>query len=91
MKIFKYPLEITGHQRVPMPEGAEILALGNQNETLVVWALVDETASPVDREFVIVGTGDIIPVDQLEILTYLETVTFRAGFFVAHVYEMLTS
>lgn len=60
MVIHKYPLEITDVQEVPLPEGAQILSIGNQNGVLCLWALVNPLKPIMPRRFRIVGTGNSI-------------------------------
>lgn len=65
--IWKFPLLVTDHQSIPMPEGAEILcvqtqslgrSLATQDEAQVfLWALVDPTAEKKPRHIFIHGTG----------------------------------
>ena len=55
--VWKYPTR-PGPQTVPMPEGAQLLAIGPDPEKgLAVWALVDMNAPLEDRTFFVVGTG----------------------------------
>lgn len=62
--IWKYTLEITDIQHVDLPEGAEVLHVDNQNESLCMWALVDPKAKPGPmRYFEIFGTGHPIKED----------------------------
>jgi len=40
-----------------IPQGAEILSIGQQQYTYVYWALVDVNALPVPRRFRLIPTG----------------------------------
>lgn len=72
--IYKYPVVITGWQRVPMARGAEILSIQVQNDAMWLWALVD-TAEPTEaREVHMVGTGHTFPSQSFP--PYLATVQF---------------
>lgn len=45
-----------------LPEGAETISAGTQEDALVVWALVpDPKAKIVTFRFLVANTGDIIP------------------------------
>ena len=55
--IWKFPVQITAHFVVPMPEGAQVLSVHMQGHEPQMWALVDSAAPTVDREFHILGTG----------------------------------
>jgi hypothetical protein len=67
LRIYKYPLRIADEQAVPMPAGARILSVQDQDGQLCVWALVDadvhaDTRTPMPRRtFYIVGTGHPLP------------------------------
>ena len=57
-KIYKYPLAIDDFQHIPMPKGAVILHVGNQRESLNMWALVDPDKKLTElRAFRVAGTG----------------------------------
>lgn len=56
-KIFKYQLVVTDEQLVTMPKDAEILAVGNQDEKLCMWAIVNPDAETEKRKIAIRGTG----------------------------------
>ena len=66
-----------------MPEGAEILHVGDQNGTITIWALVDVETEFLYREFIIVGTGQQIPYDK-----YTHIGTVFQGSFVWHIFEV---
>jgi hypothetical protein len=55
--IWKYALAITDEQTVTMPQDAEYLHVGMQNNVLYLWARVDP-ASPVEHVPIrVAGTG----------------------------------
>lgn len=57
-KIFKYKLEVTDEQIVKLPSGSRVLSVMNQNDNIVLYALVSD--NEIDTEEVsirIVGTG----------------------------------
>jgi len=68
--------------RVGMPVGAIVRHVGTQDGEVFVWAEVDDSAPPTDREFVVHGTGHPI---NAAATTYVGS-TFD-GPSVWHVYE----
>lgn len=84
--IHKYTLEIDNVAAANMPRGARILSVGNQRESLCVWALVDTDKPKTGRGFRVVGTGH--PIENAERFAFLGTVQFRDGALVFHVFDM---
>jgi hypothetical protein len=60
-KIFKYPLLITGKQKLELPANAEPLSAQVQNGQLCIWFIVDTHMPPRDAEIYIYGTGNNLP------------------------------
>jgi hypothetical protein len=60
-RIYKYPLTLTVSQCVKMPTHARILSFQMQDGTPTIWAVVTPTATVVNREFRIAGTGHEVP------------------------------
>lgn len=83
LRIWKYPLEITDSQPVPMPTGARILTVQVQHGQPCLWALVDPTRASKYREIRMVGTGH--PADGLT--NYIGTFQADGGALVFHVFE----
>ena len=82
MEIWKFSLQIAAKQSLLMPQGATILSVANQRDTLCLWAVVDPKATPVRREFDVFGTGHTMP----ELIgVFVGTVLI--GSFVWHVFE----
>lgn len=81
-KIFKYPM-MTATETFNLPEGAEILHVGQQAGGPVLWAKVDPEANLQERTFKVVMTGE--PFDSLG-LEHLGTVMI--GPLVVHVFEV---
>lgn len=87
-RIFKYVLDFSDKQIVNMPEGCTILSVANQNDTIVVYALVDDTQrNLVPVEFIIHGTGHIA--DDVDAHKFLGTVSIRGGRLMFHVFFKL--
>ena len=88
--IFKYTIELSDEPHdvptVRLPLGAKILSVGNQNERLRLWALVDEAETEtVEHKFKVIPTGG--EASGAESLTFLGTVSFHRGAFIFHVFE----
>lgn len=95
--IYKYPLGVTGEQKVSLPEGAEPLCVQVQTvpaagfsrqpiEQLVLWALVDTDKPSKDMTISIFGTGNPVAMD---LGLYLGTVQMNSGL-VWHVFCEVT-
>lgn len=84
-KVFKYPLQITGTQKILMPTYSKILCVQNQYDIPTLYVQV---SSYFDHEeditIIIVGTGHPIPELELE---YIGTVVTQKGMLVWHVYK----
>jgi hypothetical protein len=79
--VFNKPLPYT--QDVSMPEGAQILTVQMQDDTPTIWVLVNPSADPDTRKFMLVDTGfNEVPPDA----AYIGT--FQKGWFVGHVFEV---
>lgn len=71
---------------VVMPEGAEVLHVGEQRGSVCIWALVDPAAPKVERRFVVAPTGGIVPPYRGR---FLGSVLYAGGALVFHVWEDL--
>ena len=83
--IWKYELPMQEDVYLQMPEGAEVLSVGEQHGRLCLWALVDDNACTEGRAFSIRGTG--YPADGVETQTHIGTVVTAGGALVWHVFE----
>lgn len=86
-KIYRYPLAIQGEQRVRMPKGAYVISAGvAPTGEVSVWALVDPEASPIERTFFVVGTGN--PVwEEVQRAAFVGTVVGQARPQVWHIFQ----
>ena len=84
--IWKCELELRAVQQQPMPEGAEILFVHEQNDRICVWFRCIPDNTPVLRNIVIVGTGHqkAPPPEESK---YLGTAVMDNGMFIWHVFE----
>lgn len=80
--VWKYALAIDDAQTIEIPEGAELLTVGNQNGELVLWARVNPSGDPVRREILIRGTGH--PIGGWP---YVGSAQFADGLLVWHVFD----
>lgn len=88
VRIWKYCLEITDLQRVEMPPGAQILSIGNQNDTVCLWSIADvSTKFWQQRWFEVIGTGNRLNMNFGIERKFIGTVQINA--FVWHVFERL--
>lgn len=83
-RIFKYPLEVEQRQLLHMPVGAQLVAVIEQQEMPVLYALVDEEAPHEQRIIRVVTTGEEFTAES----RYIGTAVLK-GWYVAHVLELL--
>ena len=82
MTIYKYPIiNVDDVVTLEMPDGAQVLHVGEQLGLICIWALVNPYAQIAPRTFAIRGTGH--PVGSG--LTYLGTAHINP--FVWHIFE----
>jgi hypothetical protein len=81
MTIYKFQFPINDEFTLAMPDGATILHLELQGLFPCIWALVDECAESVPRQFRVFGTG--WPVSGVG----AHVGSFVQGPFVWHVFE----
>lgn len=86
MKVFKFNLASVDVQTVSMPADAELLHVAVQRGDIALWALCDDEAVYVDRNFVMFGTGHDIQ-EGLE-YEFVGTVLLCGGDLVLHIFEM---
>lgn len=83
--IWKFPLEIEGHQTVVMPQGARLLHVAAQGGKPTIWALVDPKAIVVGRRFLLCVTGTT-PENKYP-AEYVGTFLLAGGSFVGHIFD----
>ena len=57
MVVFKYRIEPIEEPTIQLPRGARFLHVGEQDDELYVWALVDSSQPWHTLELVVIGTG----------------------------------
>lgn len=85
--IYKYPLDVTDIQHVPIHRGAEPIAVMVQNEIPCIWAIVD-IDEPLTKIWIrIVGTGHPLP-DGCDMYSHIGSFQLRGGALVFHAFEV---
>lgn len=84
--VWKYPIQLGGHTRHLMPEGAKVIFAATQYNQPCIWAEVDVDAPKVGRTFFTFGTGWEIP-DQEKLGRYVGSFLIDNGQLVQHCYE----
>lgn len=84
--IWKFPFGVADSQVVMLPKGAKILSAGVQNETPVLWAMVDPEAEKVPRTILLRGTGH--PAREAVDARFIDTIFMVGGAIVFHVFEL---
>lgn len=91
--IYKYPFDVTDDIEIPMPIGAEVLAVQVQvtprGEMPCIWARVDPSDETEVRHFRLVGTGHEVPEFGDATLNYVGTFQMIGGAFVGHLFEVV--
>lgn len=80
--IYKYTLALDELQVVPMPRGATIIDCQKHQDDICLWAIIDTNEPHIFRRIVILGTGHLIPDNNLQ---YIATVQDRD--LIWHVFE----
>jgi hypothetical protein len=84
MKLYKYTLKPQGLTDLALPAGAIVRHVGEQYRVLHLWAEVDPAAAVEARAFYAAFTGQEAPPGG----SFIGTVVYSGGDFVAHVYEL---
>ena len=84
--IWKYPLDITDHQIIEIPEEYSILSAQLQGRQLCIWAAVEPENRTVPVRVRIVGTGHLISKQEMAELVYIGTVVSEQCGLVWHVF-----
>ena len=77
--------QLNGYHKVCMPMESKLLFVAEQNDKLIVWAVVNTTRSMVDRQFRVCGTGEEL--QNIANWDYVGTVMRRNGL-VTHVFTL---
>lgn len=84
-RIFKYPIRAVYTQDLQLPAGSKILSVENQDETIVLYALVEDSNDIMQSHQIIIhGTGH--PADDVLEATFVGTVKMHNGRLMFHVF-----
>ena len=89
LTIWKFPAPVLDEFQAVMPDGAQILYLGVQDNEPWIWALVDPEAPSQVRNFITVGTGHSMPSDLVRDWKHVGSYMLLDGMFVGHVFEAI--
>jgi hypothetical protein len=85
-KIFKYTLNITDTQMLDLPFKSKILSVMEQNNNIVLYAVVNEHQGIMDKYTIaVIGTGNPISID-IDKYTFLNTVKLHNGTLMFHIF-----
>lgn len=77
--IWKFGLTTEREQSVPMPTGARILSVGQQQGGLMLWALCDPNVEFSDRHVYVVATGSFADMAKVGAADFKGTVQMPGG------------
>ena len=85
-KILKYPIPIKDESQIDLPIGSKILSAVEQNDTIVMYAMVNTEITDVRPVTVrVIGTGNLIE-NQMTEFKFLGTVNMHRGLLMWHVF-----
>ena len=84
MKIWKFGLPPTPRTIIDMPAGAQILSVAEQKGSIVLWALVDQTAKRAPYTVACYLTGDSVPEDPGKHIGTVQVIGSDGHPFVTH-------
>lgn len=83
MIVYKYELPTDDRVELALPQGAELLTVGVQDDKLMLWARIDPSEPTVHRRFRVAGTGHPAATG-----TYVGTAMLYNGRLVLHVFDL---
>ena len=86
--IYKYKIPSVGG-KVTLPANANVLSLGVQQSTLIIWAEVDPKECKRNRMFEVFKTGEDIPEDMGVDRKFIGTANANCFYNVLHVFERI--
>lgn len=88
--VWKYELVLRNDNVLDLPAHAELLSVGFQAESLVLWVLVDPSEPEEIRRFRVAGTGHVLPDRKLSYVgtAVKETGGFSMPYLALHVFEV---
>jgi hypothetical protein len=85
--IYKYKLEPLTVTRIKLPIGYRILTVGIQRDELCLWVLIDKDQKKVAVDFLVIGTGQLMPEDKTPAADFVGTAV--SDYFVWHVFKLV--
>ena len=83
--VFKYALKVADEQKLTLPANAEILSVANQNENIVLYALVDTSVRGLQNHTIYIhGTGHVVSGGNI---AFIGTVVLHGGRLMFHVFR----
>lgn len=79
--LYKYPID---QETILLPEGAEILHIGLQNDEPFVWAIIDPEIKLMRCYLFVFGTGVFLPANEME---FIKTLICYKGSIVLHIFK----
>ena len=86
-KIFKYPLEVTDYQTIEVKSPAILLSVAEQNNGIVMYAIIDDLEFEIPVDVRIIETGHPIK-DDIENYKFLGSVQLTNGRLMFHVFAL---
>lgn len=88
-QIWKVKLTLNSMQKIKLPKDAEILTAQEQDQTLMLWALVNPNNEEETRNIEIFGTGHNVYFNTGTEREYITTVQIKTQGLVWHIYEKI--
>ena len=85
-KIYKYPIMITEHQEIEIPNGYLVLDIKIQDGRAQLWAIVNPDNPPSVLKVAVYGTGCSVDTENVN-LRHIST--FIMGKYVFHAFQMM--
>ena len=86
--IWKFPIPITDHFEITMPEGSQVLSFQTQKGEPYIWVLVDPSQLPGSKKFRLAGTGHMI--EEEGGYKYIGSTQMMGGDLIWHLFEKVT-
>ena len=87
--IYKYPVKIEDEFNLQLPYGAKLLTVQRQIHETQIWFEVDTEAPLVDVNFILVGTGHEIRLNNYTEAIYCGTFQLAGGTLILHLYKRI--
>jgi len=85
--VWKYQIPITDYFEISMPKRSKILSIGMQENSPVMWVLVDTESEKENKSFRLAGTGHPLDIDEDTHCGFIGTLQYQLGL-VFHLFEI---